>query len=122
MFGMSKEKMAAMLKQAGIKVETLNAKEVLIKVNDGSIKLSNCSILQLEQAGKKTYIIEGNEERIKEEGIKNEKTEEIEINEDDIDFVMKEANISKEKARELLKKADGDIAKAIMMANENKNK
>ncbi|MEM4295928.1 MAG: NAC domain-containing protein [Candidatus Anstonellales archaeon] len=51
MFGMSREKMMAMLKQAGIKVDSIDAVEVIIKTTKHEIKIETPSVIEMEQAG-----------------------------------------------------------------------
>ncbi|MEM4295784.1 MAG: nascent polypeptide-associated complex protein, partial [Candidatus Anstonellales archaeon] len=113
----------AMLKQAGIKVDSIDAVEVIIKTTKHEIKIETPSVIEMEQAGKKTFVVEG--KVIKEEKEKHEAGEErqemqevYKINAADVDFVSKQANVSKEIAEQALKKAKGDIAKAIMIINK----
>jgi alpha-NAC-related protein len=99
-------KMLMALKQAGIKTDVLECEEVIIKKSGEIIKIKEPKILVLIQGNSKTYIMEGKGE------IKEEKED---FNEDDVKFVMEHAKIDEEKARELLKKAKGDIAEALLM-------
>jgi nascent polypeptide-associated complex subunit alpha len=120
MFGDTK-RMLAMLKQMGINVSSIKADKVEIKTQGKTMVINNTDVLQLEQAGKKTFIIEGNsivETRNDKESEKEQGNDEIEIKDEDIDFVMKQANVSKENAKKALIKSKGDIAEAILIAKE----
>ena len=113
MFGNNKEKMLMMLKQVGIETNVIKCDEVMIKSNEDIIRIKNIDVYVLKQGNNKTYLIEGKNE-IREK-INNDV---LNVSEDDIEFVIEHANVSKEKAIELLKRADGDVAKALLLANE----
>ncbi len=97
--------MKKMMRQMGMELSELSAKEVVIKLEDRKIILKNPSVSLIEMQGQKTYqITGGTESSIKGGGASNE----------DVDLVASQAGVSKEKAALALKKTDGDIAAAII--------
>ncbi|BCU67299.1 NagC family transcriptional regulator [Sulfolobales archaeon HS-7] len=95
------------LKKFGINVEEINAIRVIIETNDKVITIDSPTVTYVSGQGQNMYAVTGGkiEER--------EKKEEIEINEDDINFVMQQTGKNREECVTALRKANGDIAKAI---------
>lgn len=81
------------------------AKEVIIKLDSGEISIKNPSVNVIEMQGQKTYQVTGGEEST---------SAGDELREEDVEVVAAQAGVSKEAAREALKKAEGDLAAAIM--------
>ncbi|MEM0043248.1 MAG: nascent polypeptide-associated complex protein [Sulfolobales archaeon] len=99
------------LRKLGVKVSNMeNVKSIIIETEDKEIIVEPAQILVMEFRGQKIYQIIAEKESIID--LKQEKSE---INEDDIRFIMEQTGLDREKARELLIKAGGDIAKALMM-------
>ncbi|MFQ5801105.1 MAG: nascent polypeptide-associated complex protein [Candidatus Hydrothermarchaeales archaeon] len=96
------KQMKKMMRQMGMEVKEVPAKEVVIRLESGEITIKNPSVNVIEMQGQKTYQITG-EESIKEG-----------VQEEDVEVVASQAGVSKEAAREALEKADGDLAAAIM--------
>ena len=111
MFGkMNPKMMRQMMKQMGIKTEELqNVEEVVITTKDRRYVLKNPEVTAISAPGQKSYQVVG-------EAIIEEKMgETIEaIKKEDIELVAKQANVSKEEAKEALTKSDGDLAEAIL--------
>jgi nascent polypeptide-associated complex subunit alpha len=84
-----------------------DATEVIIKCPDKEIVITEPSVAKVNAMGQETFQISG---QVNE----RETSSETEISEDDIKTVMEQSNVDEEKAREALKNADGDLAKAIM--------
>ncbi len=105
--GMNPRKMQQMMKKMGIQQVEIPATEVIIKTEDKEIVITEPSVSKVNMMGKETFQITG---QINE----REKITEAEISEDDVKTVMEQANVDEERAREALKSADGDLAKAIM--------
>lgn len=117
------------LRRMGFKVEELRGvKLVLIETNDREIMIEKPQVYMMTIKDQKIFQIVGsNVKEIREdkesEGLeKGEKRESIAISEDDIRFIMEQTGVGYEEARDLLIKAGGDIAKAIMIFNEEKSK
>ena len=103
MRGMDPKKMQGMMKQLGIKSEEIDAERVVIEGKTKRIVIDNPSVKAINMQGKKTYTVMG-EEREEIKGVSKE----------DIDMVVKQANVSASKAEAALKKNEGDIAEAIL--------
>ena len=103
MKGMDPKAMQRMMKQMGIKNEEMEAERVIIEGRSKKIIIENPSVNIVIMQGKKTYTIMG-----------DEKEEEKGISKEDIDMVVKQANVDGKKAEAALKKNEGDIAAAIL--------
>lgn len=103
-----------MLKQAmkrmGIKQQELDAEEVIIKTQDKEIIVRNPQVLKINMGGQETLQISGQLEERKLE----------DFTEEDVETVAKQAHVTKEKAREALKKRGGDLAAAILLLKADK--
>ena len=89
------------MKKMGVKQEEIEATQVIIKTPSKNLIINNPHIQKVSMMGEESLQITGAIE------------EEI-ISEDDIKTVSEQANVSKEKAREALKKYNGDLAEAIL--------
>lgn len=108
--GMNPRKMQQMMRQLGIQQQELPAEEVLIKMKDKIIVITNPSVQKVNMMGQETFQISGEiEER--------ELSEKAEISEDDVETVMAQAKVSREQAVAALEEADGDLAQAILNLN-----
>ena len=103
MKGMDPKAMQRMMKQMGIKNEEMDAERVIIEGKSKKIIIENPSVNIVIMQGKKTYTIMGDETE-----------EEKGISKEDIDMVVKQANVSEKKAEAGLKKNEGDIAATIL--------
>ena len=93
--------------QLGVKQVPINAKEVIIKCEDKDIVIKNPNVVKVSMQGHESFEVSGHI------------TERTGINEDDINTVMEQANVSKEKAMESLKRNNGDLAAAILDLKDN---
>jgi len=116
------QKQLKQLKRMGLKIEQLEAEEASIISRGRIMLLKNPQVMVLEFGNQKVYYIipESVEERVLSEEAKSassttatQSIESVSISNDDIEFVASYLGVSKEKAAELLKRAGGDIAKAI---------
>jgi len=113
--GVDPRKMKAMMSQMGIKSEEIDSEEVIIKGKDKNIIIRNPSVTKINFSGQDMFQISGNAEETKKEGnVERTVGSSEEITEEDIETVANQTKASKEKARETLKKAGGDLASAIM--------
>lgn len=102
--GLNPKQMEQAMKQLGMKIEEIDADEVIIKTSSANIVIKNPRVAKVNIMGKDTFQISG---EIQEEA--------KEISDDDIALVAKQAHVSKEEAKKVLKKTKGDIAEAILM-------
>lgn len=101
--GVNPKQVGQMMKRFGIKNEEIDAKEVIIVLNNGKkLRIENPQVQAIEMQGTKTYTIGGNA------------TEEAGVPDEDIAMVAEQAGVSKEKAKKALEENEGDIAKAIL--------
>lgn len=107
------------LKKMGLKVEELkDVKLVLIETGDKEIMIENPQVIVMTMKDQKIYqIVATKVKEVKEEALREHGET---LSEDDIKFVAEQAGIGYEEAREILKKAGGDIAKALIMIQEEK--
>ncbi len=105
--GLDPRKMNAMMSQLGIKQKEIDAEEVIIKTRDKEIRITNPSVTKINFSGQDTFQISGDVHE-------SELTEASEISEEDIETVAKKTNTSKEKARVVLEKNQGDLAASIL--------
>jgi len=107
------------LRKMGLKVEELRGvKLVLIETEDKEIMIEEPQVLVMALKDQKIFQVIGTKvKEVREAETKKEETV-ISISEDDIKFVAEQAGITYEKAKEILEKAGGDIAKALMLAQE----
>lgn len=99
------------MKKMGIKQQELDAKEVIIRLKDKELVISNPSVSKVNMMGQETYQITGD---VEERALSTEP----EISEDDINVVIEQCNCSREEAENAIKEANGDLAKAIMNLKE----
>ncbi len=95
--------MKKMMKQLGMEMEELAAREVVIKLEDREIVIENPSVSVVKAMGQKTYQITGEEREV------------TSIPEEDVKLVAEQAGVSLEEAREALEKTGGDLAEAIVL-------
>jgi len=103
--GIDPKKMAAMMKQMGIKQEEIAAERVIIEKSDGKIIIENPNVQKIVMQGQESWQITG------------EAREESGITEDDIKMVMEKTGASDKEARAALEET-GDIAEAIVKLSE----
>ena len=95
------------MKQMGVSTKDIPAEKVIIFIKDKKLIFENPQVTETTMMGQKTYQLAGNF---------REETKEVEItiNDDDIDLVVAQTGVDKEKAKNLLIKNKGDIAATIM--------
>ncbi|MDY6985592.1 MAG: nascent polypeptide-associated complex protein [Candidatus Thermoplasmatota archaeon] len=116
MFGkMNPRQMRQLMKQMGIKMEELDADEVIIKAKGKTIRIEEPEVSVITAQGQKSYQISGKESIEVEEEVEQEP----EIKEEDIELVAQQANVSEERAKEALEKTKGDLAEAILQLQQS---
>ena len=101
--GMNPRKAAQMMKKMGIKQEEIEASQVIIKTAEADLVINNPSVQKVNMMGQETFQIAG---EIEEQAI----SEEPEINEEDVNTVIEQTGVEKEKAQEVgIELIDGEI-------------
>ncbi|MEW6062747.1 MAG: nascent polypeptide-associated complex protein [Nanoarchaeota archaeon] len=95
------------MRRFGVKEEKIEASEVIIKTPEKDLIINNPSVSKVNMMGQETIQIIGNI------------TEASKISGEDIEMVAGQAGVSKELAKAVLEKNNGDLAKSIL---ELKNK
>ena len=103
--GMNSRQAQKMMKKMGIQQQDIEATEVIIKTPDKELVIRNPQVAKVNMMGQETFQIVGEVE---------ERSTELEINEEDIQTVIEQTGADKEKAQETIKKHNGDLAAAIM--------
>jgi nascent polypeptide-associated complex subunit alpha len=102
------KQMEKMAKQLGMKMETVEAEQVIIKLQaGGEIIIDNPQVSRINVMGQDTFQITGEV---------SEKEEE-DFSEDDVEMVAEKAGVSEEEARSVLQRTN-DIAEAILKLKE----
>ncbi|MBN2458335.1 nascent polypeptide-associated complex protein [Candidatus Woesearchaeota archaeon] len=105
--GMNPRMMKQAMKKMGIKQEEIDSNEVIIRCPDKEIVISPASVQKVNMMGQETFQVSGDiSER--------ELSIEPEISDDDIQTVVDQTGVSKEKAIEAIEASKGDLAIAIM--------
>lgn len=100
--------MKRMMKKFGMKMDELDAQEVIIVRSDNTeIHVKNPQVVRMNVQGQDTFQITGDVE----EGSREAK---IEVDDEDIDMVVDQLGVTPEEARKALEEAEGDLAKAIL--------
>jgi nascent polypeptide-associated complex subunit alpha len=109
--GVNPRQMRMAMKKLGIQQEEIDAKEVIIRLEDREIVISNPNVTKVNMMGQDTYQVVGEEtERSLTSGHESEPN----IGEDDIATVAEQAGVSQEEAEQAIKDSKGDLAEAIL--------
>ena len=108
---MNSRAMAKAMQRMGIQQKELDAKEVIIRLEDKELVFVKPQVAKVNMMGQETFQIIGTPE---ERSISTEP----EISEEDIQTVVDQTGVDKEKALEAIKKHKGDIAAAILDLKE----
>lgn len=109
---MNSRQMRQAMKKMGIAQENLEAEEVIIKLSDRDIVISNPEVAKVNMMGQETFQITG---EISE--LARDTTPDIEP--EDIATVVEQTNVTKEEAALAIKNANGDLAEAILSFQED---
>src|SRR4030043_1935046 len=91
----------------GIQQEEIDAKEVIIRLEDREIVISKPSVTKVNMMGQDTYQVVGEESE-------RSLDAKPDISEDDVATVAEQAGVSKEQARKAIEESEGDLAEAIL--------
>jgi len=113
------KQMKAMLQRMGIKMEEIEASEVIIKRTDGkNLRITNPEVSKIIMQGNVLFNVAGKVEEIAGQKIPveaiNQEDEKVEITDDDINLVMAQTGCNYETAKKVLEENEGDIASAIL--------
>ncbi len=114
---MSPKKMKGMLKNMGIDIDELeNVSEVIIRMPDKEIVITNPSVAIMDSHGTRSYQISGEAtERATFSGAQEAAEEPpVEIPESDVQLVAAQTGANLPEAKAALEEAKGDLAAAIM--------
>ena len=103
--GIDPRAMKVAMKKMGIKQQEIEASEVIIKTSGKDIIITNPQVMKVDMMGQESFQITGN--------IRENDTE-PEIGDDDVSMVAEQAGVSRDKAKEALEEANGDLAEAII--------
>jgi nascent polypeptide-associated complex subunit alpha len=105
--GMNPRQMKQAMKRMGIEQQDLQAQEVIIRLADRDLVITNPEVAKVNMMGQETYQVVGEvEERARDSA--------PDINEEDILTVMQQTGAEKPEATKAIQEADGDLAAAIM--------
>ncbi|PIT84986.1 nascent polypeptide-associated complex protein [Candidatus Micrarchaeota archaeon CG10_big_fil_rev_8_21_14_0_10_45_29] len=108
MGGMDPKQMAKMMKQMGIDTSTINAKKVIIELEEKTLEIANPQVVKVSMQGQDTFQVSGTI------------TEVAKISAEDVKMVAEQAGVPEDEAKKALEGAGGDIAQAILnLQNEN---
>ncbi|MDD9954450.1 MAG: nascent polypeptide-associated complex protein [Candidatus Woesearchaeota archaeon] len=103
--------MKQMMKQMGIKQVDYEASRVIIECPDKKIIVENPQVSKVNMMGQDTWQVVG---ASREESLDTS----AEINEEDVQTVVDQTNVSAAEAKAAIEAADGDLAEAIMKLSE----
>ena len=109
---MNPRKMQQAMKQLGIQQQEIPAQEVIIRTGNKNIIIRNPSVTKVNMMGQETFQISG---EIHEES----KSVLPEISEEDVQTVIEQTGVTKDKAKKAIEKANGDLAEAIMNLSQS---
>ena len=105
---MNPKQMEKMAKQLGMKMEHIDAEQVIIKLQSGGeITIDNPSVTKVNMMGQDTFQITGDI---------SEKDDE-DVSDEDVEMVASKAGVSVDEARHVLQETN-DIAEAILKLKE----
>ncbi len=107
MFGMNPKEIEKAMKKLGIKQETIEASEVIIKTKDKELIIKDPQIVKMNAMGQESLQITG---KIEEKSIG--------ISEDDIKTVIEQTKVDYETAKKALESNNGDLAQTILELQE----
>lgn len=99
------------MKRLGIQQEELDAHEVIIRLADKDLVIANPQVAKVNMMGQETFQVSGAVEE-------RERSAEPDISADDVQAVMDQTGVSRDKAVAAVKKHHGDLAAAILELQE----
>ncbi len=103
--GLNPRDMARAMKKLGMKQEELNAKRVVVTLEDKELVFENPQVVKVDMMGQETYQLTGSVV---------ERSLEIKISSEDVETVIEQTGADKETALNAIRKHQGDLASAIL--------
>lgn len=116
MLPLNPHELKKLLKRYGVDVEELrDVNRVELYTGSKKIIIDSPQVIVFKASNQTIFQVTGRD--IREEQLKTEvvKPIEVKIREDDVEFIVEQTGVSREKAVEALIKAGGDVARAIMI-------
>ncbi len=111
--GLSPRELKRLMKRMGIEIEELkDVEKVEIILHEKKIVVRNPQVIAMHSRGETIYQIIG-KTTVEELG-ETPSREEVEVSEEDIDFIVSQTGVSREEAKRALIEANGDLAAAIL--------
>jgi len=115
MKGMNPRQMERMMRQLGMQVEQIrNVSKVVIFSDQGEIVITGPQVTKTKVMGQTMYQVVGEEKAEKPSAKVEAPGPAPKVSDEDVELVASQAKTSKEKARDALIRANGDIAEAII--------
>jgi nascent polypeptide-associated complex subunit alpha len=105
--GMNPRQMKQMMKRMGVAQQEIDALEVIIKTPEKELVFYSPQVSKVNMMGQETFQIIGTP-------TERDVNDFPEINEEDINTVTEQTNVTQEEAKEAIIKSKGDLAEAIM--------
>lgn len=105
--GMNPRQMKQMMKKVGMQQEDIDVKEVIFRMDNCDLVISNPSVSKINMMGQETYQVVGDVHEVSVDTTPD-------ISEEDIQTVIDQTSCSKEEAKKALDDSKGDLAEAIM--------
>ena len=112
---MNSREVKRMMAQMGIKsTEMSDVKTVIFKGTTKDYMITDAQVTMVEAQGQKTFQVMGTFMEVAKSAEETKAATAPSYDEEDIKLVMEQASVSRDKALEALKRADGEPAKAIL--------
>ncbi|MCL5438290.1 MAG: nascent polypeptide-associated complex protein [Candidatus Thermoplasmatota archaeon] len=109
---MNSREVKRMMAQMGIKSTDLtDVKRVIMEGEGRNIIITEAGVTQIDARGETSFQVTG---KVTIAQKSTEKNEEPVLNQEDITIIMEQAHVSRESAIDALKKANGEVAQAIV--------
>jgi len=105
------------MKKMGVNQVDVDATSVVIRCPGKDIVIDNPSVSKVVMMGQTTFQVVGDSREVK-----RQDEEVVEISDEDIKTVMDQTGVDEDTAFSFIEKAGGDLAEAIMLIEESKEK
>lgn len=105
---MDPKQMEKLMRQMGIKSKNLEAKRVVIELEEGNLIVEQPQVTEINMQGQTSFQVAGTV------------TKEEKIKEDDVNLIIEKTSCTKEQAIAALQESKGDIAEAILKLESSK--
>jgi nascent polypeptide-associated complex subunit alpha len=105
--GMNPRQMKQVMRKMGMQQEELDVKEVIFRMTDKDLVISNPSVSKINMMGQETFQVVGDIEERVADTTPN-------ISDEDVQTVMDQTGCSEEEAKKAIVESKGDLAEAIM--------